>query len=63
MRVTGYSVFADPSIVNVNYVEFTLSMTTLGGDETVTDGSHTWFYSLVRQVGGAWRVGNGGGGP
>ena len=63
VRVTAYSVFPDPSIVNGNYVEFTLSLTTSGRDETLLAGSHTWFYALTRQTGGAWRVDGGGDGP
>jgi hypothetical protein len=63
MRVTGFDVFSDPSQINEREVEFTLTLATSGGDETLPDGSHTWFFSLVRNPGGAWRVHGGGSGP
>lgn len=63
VRVTGFRVFANPATPNDNEVVFTLSLTTSGGDETLRDGSHIWFFSLVRQTGGAWRLSGGGTGP
>jgi hypothetical protein len=63
MRVTGFDVFSDPSQISEREVEFALSLATAGGDETLPDGSHTWFFSLTREAGGAWRVHGGGSGP
>ena len=63
LRVTGFGAVSEPAQITADAVEFSISLTTSGGDETVPDGSHTWFFSLVRQPGGAWRVNGGGGGP
>jgi hypothetical protein len=63
VRVTAFSVYSNPAILGDNEIEYGLSLTTSGGDETLPDGSHTWFYSLVRPSGGPWRVEGGGGGP
>lgn len=63
VRVTGFRVFADPATIRDGEVEFALSLRTSGGDETLPDGSHIWFFSLVRQAGGGWRVQGGGSGP
>jgi hypothetical protein len=52
--------FGGPATLGDSHVEFGLSLTTSGGDETLRDGSHTWFYSLARQASGAWRVHGGG---
>jgi hypothetical protein len=63
LRVTGFGALLDPAQLNANAVEFSLDLSTSGGDETVPDGWHTWFFSLVRRAGRAWRVDGGGGGP
>jgi hypothetical protein len=63
VRVTGFGALVDPAQPNTSEVEFSLEVKTSGGDQTVPDGWHTWFFSLVRQAGGAWRVDGGGDGP
>lgn len=63
MRVTGFDLASEPAQINADEVEFSLVLGTSGGDETVPDGSHAWFFALVRQPGGAWRVNGGGSGP
>jgi hypothetical protein len=63
VRVTGFGALVDPAQPNTSEVEFSLKLKTSGGDQTVPDGWHTWFFSLVRQAGGAWRVDGGGDGP
>lgn len=63
VRVMAYRVFATPATLSDTYVEFGLSLTTSGGGEALDNGSHTWFYSMVRQTGGTWRVDGGGSGP
>jgi hypothetical protein len=63
MRVTGFNIPSDSAQINDSEVEFALDLTTSGGNETVPDGTHTWFFSLVRKAGGAWRVQGGGAGP
>jgi predicted small lipoprotein YifL len=63
MRVTGFGVLSEPAHVNDHEVEFSLALITSGGGYELPDGGHTWFFSLVRQAGGPWRVHGGGTGP
>jgi hypothetical protein len=42
---------------------YSTTLTTRGGDRSMPDGDHTWFYSLVRQPDGEWRIAGGGSGP
>ena len=63
VRVKAFTVFSNPAILGDSEIEYGLDLTTSGGDETLPDGSHTWFYSLARRPGGPWRVEGGGGGP
>lgn len=62
-RIVVLAVDPNPSLPDASQVEFTLTIRTSGGDVTLQDGSHTWFYTLTRQQDGAWRVSGGGGGP
>ena len=39
------------------------TLTIKGGDESLQDGDHLWFYTLRRQPTGAWRLSAGGSGP
>ena len=63
LRVTGFGALSEPAQINATEVEFSLTLTTSGGDESLPDGSHTWFFELVAQAGGGWRVHGGGSGP
>ena len=42
---------------------FSTNLITEGGDASMPDGLHTWFYTLARQADGAWRLVGGGSGP
>jgi hypothetical protein len=42
---------------------YAVSITTAGGDSSLPDGEHLWFYDLRRQPSGAWRVYQSGSGP
>ena len=44
-------------------VIFSTVLTTEGGDDSMPDGDHIWFYSLKRQPAGTWRLIAGGSGP
>jgi hypothetical protein len=44
-------------------VIFSTVLTTDGGDDSMPDGDHIWFYSLKRQPAGMWRLIAGGSGP
>ena len=46
-----------------NEAIFSTNLITEGGDASMPDGLHTWFYTLIRQAGGAWRLVGGGSGP
>jgi hypothetical protein len=63
VRVTGFRVLSEPAQVNDHEVVFSLALITSGGGYEIPDGSHTWFFTLVRQAGGPWRVHGGGTGP
>ena len=41
---------------------FSTVLTTAGGDDSMPDGDHVWFYSLKRQLAGVWRLIAGGSG-
>ncbi len=44
-------------------VELAATLTIKGGDQSLQDGDHLWFYTLRRQPTGAWRLSAGGSGP
>ena len=46
-----------------NEAIFSTNLITEGGDASLPDGLHTWFYTLIRQADGAWRLVGGGSGP
>jgi hypothetical protein len=63
LRVTTYSIGGEPARPNANEVVFATTLTTAGGDISMPDGEHTWFYTLTRQPNGEWRISGGGSGP
>ncbi len=44
-------------------VGFATTMTTRGGDGSMPDGRHVWFYTVTRQRDGSWMITAGGSGP
>ena len=44
-------------------VIFSTVLTADGGDDSMPDGDHIWFYTLKRQPAGMWRLIAGGSGP
>lgn len=48
---------------SVDEVVFSTTLTTTGDNESIPAGEMLWFYSLMRQPNGAWRLTGGGTGP
>ena len=63
VRVSAYRIAGEPATPNDHEVVFGTTVQTTGGDVSLPDGPHTWFYDLVRQPDGAWRIAGGGSGP
>ena len=62
LHVTGFDIKPSPADLGGEMV-FALTLWTRGGDETMPDGSHTWFFQLKRQPDDRWLVSDGGSGP
>jgi hypothetical protein len=63
LTVKSYTPLRSPANPNDREVVFATNLVTQGGDASMPDGLHTWFYTLVRQTDGAWRLVGGGSGP
>ena len=63
LDVTAFSVPDGAARPSDGEVVYSTTLTTRGGDVSMPDGNHTWFYSLVRQPDGEWRIAGGGSGP
>ena len=63
LHVTAYTALQGPATPSDHEVVYSTTLTTKGGDETVPDGEHIWFYSLDKQPDGSWRLVGGGSGP
>lgn len=63
LRVLAYSIDGDPARPSDGEVVYATTLTTTGGDASMPDGQHTWFYTLTRQANGEWRISGGGSGP
>ena len=62
LRVKSYTPVGKPATPG-NEAIFSTNLITQGGDASMPDGLHTWFYSLTKQADGAWRLVGGGSGP
>ena len=62
LSVKSYTPVGDPATPG-DQANFSMNLITEGGDASMPDGLHTWFYTLTRQVDGAWRLVGGGSGP
>lgn len=62
LRVKSYTSVGDPATPGDQAI-FSTNLITEGGDASMPDGLHTWFYTLIRQADGAWRLVGGGSGP
>lgn len=63
LEVTAFTPLAGPATPDDREVVFATTLTTRGGDVSMPDGNHRWFYILIRQPNGAWRLAGGGTGP
>jgi hypothetical protein len=63
LTAKSYSPLGKPANPREGEVIFSTTLTTEGGDQSMSNGDHTWFYSLDRQADGAWRLVGGGSGP
>ena len=63
LTVSAYTPLGDPAMPRDGEVAYSTTLTTRGGDGSMPDGDHTWFYALDKQADGAWRIVGGGSGP
>jgi hypothetical protein len=63
LDVTGFNGLTGPAVPRDGEVVFSTTLTTGGDDRSIQEGDQTWFYTLVRQPNGAWRLAGGGSGP
>lgn len=63
LHVTNYELSGEPARPNPNEVVFAATLTTAGGDASMPDGRHTWFYTLTLQPDAGWWISAGGSGP
>jgi hypothetical protein len=63
VRVSAYSVNPTPATPPDGEVIFATTLTTSGDGVSIPAGDVTWFYDLVHQPSGAWRIVGGGSGP
>lgn len=62
LSVKSYTPVGEPATPGDQAI-FSTNLITEGGDDSMPDGLHTWFYTLDRQADGAWRLVGGGSGP
>lgn len=62
LRVKSYTPVGDPATPGDQAI-FSTNLITEGGGASMPDGLHTYFYTLLRQADGAWRLVGGGSGP
>ena len=63
IHVVDFEIVGDGSARGEAAVTYATSLRTEGGNDVLPDGTHTIFFTLERQVSGAWRVTGGGSGP
>jgi hypothetical protein len=63
LELISYAISTPPARPRENEVVFGTLETTRGGDGSVPEDPHVWFYDLERQPSGAWRITGGGSGP
>ena len=61
--MTAFSTPGNAARPTDSEVVYGIQITIVGGDESLSDGPHFWFYNLTRGPGGARRVNGGGSGP
>jgi len=63
LDVLAFSPLTGPATPRDGEVIFSTTLTTRGDGVSIEDGDTLWFYQLIRQPGGAWRLTGGGTGP
>jgi hypothetical protein len=61
--VRSFAFDGPPATPSDNEVVFATTLDTTGSAGSIEPGSLTWFYDLLRQPDGAWRIAGGGSGP
>jgi hypothetical protein len=62
-RVSDYKINPEPGGGGTEEVYATILTTGGSSDGSIQAGSMTWFYQLVQQADGSWRIAGGGSGP
>ena len=62
-HVSAYRINAEPARPPEELIFATILTTTGTADGSIQAGALTWFYSLVQQPDGSWRITGGGSGP
>ncbi len=62
-QVTSFALPGQGAQPTDNEAVYAVEITTVGGDESLPDGEHYWFYDFRRAPGGPWRVSSVGSGP
>lgn len=63
LQMHSYAINPQPAGNPANDLVFATTIRVTGGDQSMPDGDHTWFYTLKRQPNGAWRLTGGGSAP
>ena len=63
VNVEAYRADTYQSHPSADRVVLAATLTLKGGDDSLRDGDHLWFYTLRRQPSGAWRLSAAGSGP
>lgn len=63
LDVLAFSQLMGPATPRDGEVIFSTTLTTRGDGVSIEEGDTLWFYQLVRQPNGAWRLAGGGTGP
>jgi hypothetical protein len=63
VRVSAYRVNPTPATPADGEVIFATTLTTSGDGVSIPAGDVSWFYDLLRQPSGTWRIVGGGSGP
>lgn len=62
--VWSYRIDGPPATLSASEADYAVTLTTTGsGDGSISAGQITWFYGLIQQPDGSWRIAGGGSGP
>ena len=63
LKVTSYKDPGEPALAGNGEAIFSTTLTVTGADDSIRDGDNVWFYTLMKQTDGQWRLTGGGSGP